>query len=250
VIHSFLLIGQSNMAGRGRIEEAVPFDTTGISVLRNGRWRAMYRPVNPDRKTSGVCLAESFAARYVQDHPGVKVGLIPCADGGTRIDQWLPGTRLFDHAVFQAKLAMRSSTVAGILWHQGESDSENDRYLVHEKKLKLVLDTMRKELDLWDVPVLVGGLGDFLNGYNNGSHDQWPRINEAMEKLTQSDPRMAFVPAEGLGHNGDSLHFSAAALYEFGNRYYEAFRPLEDPNKVFTEKEDPDKAIRTNLEDL
>lgn len=250
MVHSVLLIGQSNMAGRGRIEEAVPMDTTGISVLRNGRWRAMYRPVNPDRKTSGVCLAESFAARYVADHPGVKVGLIPCADGGTRIDQWLPGTRLYDHAVFQAKLAMRSSTIVAILWHQGESDSQNDRYLVHGKKLKLVLNSIRKELDLWDVPVLIGGLGDFLANYDNGRHIQGRLINREMEKLTQTDPMMGYVPADGLGHNGDDLHFNAAALYKFGLRYYEAFRKLEDPNKIFVEKEDPDEAIRTAMEEL
>ena len=246
---SVLMLGQSNMAGRGRIDEAVAIQTAGISVLRNGRWRAMYRPVNPDRKTSGVCLAESFAERYIQEHPGVQVGLIPCADGGSTINQWLPGTRLYDNAVFQAKLALRSSTIAGILWHQGESDSQNDKYLVHGKKLKLVLDSMRKELDLCDVPVLIGGLGDFLADYDEG-HQQWPQINEEMEKLTQSDPKMAFVPATGLGHNGDNLHFNAEALYAFGLRYYEGFRPLEDPNKVFVEKEDPDKAIRSALEDL
>lgn len=250
MIHSFLLIGQSNMAGRGRIEEAIPIDKTNISVLRNGRWRAMYRPVNPDRRTSGVCLAESFAQRYVADHPGVEVGLIPCADGGSTINQWLPGTRLYDNAVFQAKLALRSSTIAGILWHQGESDSQNDKYLVHGKKLKLVLDSMRKELELWDVPVLVGGLGDFLTGYKEGSHGQWPQINGEMELLTRTDPQMAYIPADGLGHNGDFLHFNAEALYTFGLRYYDAFRKLEDPNKIFVEKEDPDKAVRSALEDL
>lgn len=250
MIHSVLLIGQSNMAGRGRIDEAVPVDKAGISVLRNGRWRAMYRPVNPDRKTSGVCLAESFAEAYAADHPGVEVGLIPCADGGTTINQWLPGTRLFDHAVFQAKLAARSSTIVAILWHQGESDSLNDRYLVHGKKLELVLNSIRKELDLWDVPVLIGGLGDFLTEYKEGSHGQWPRINREMEAVAGADPMMDYVPAEGLGHNGDFLHFNAAALHEFGLRYYEAFRKREDPNKQFEEKEDPDKAVRSALEDL
>ena len=250
MIHSVLLIGQSNMAGRGRIEEAIPVDKTGISVQRNGRWRAMYRPVNPDRRTSGVCLAESFAERYVADHPGVEVGLIPCADGGSRIDQWLPGTRLFDNAVFQAKLAQRSSTIVAILWHQGESDSLNDRYLVQGKKLRLVLDAIRRELGLWDVPVLIGGLGEFLEDYQEGAHSQWSLINREMEAVANADPKMGYVPAEGLGHNGDDLHFNAAALHEFGLRYYEAFRKLEDPNKQFEEKEDPDKSIRSALEEL
>ena len=35
MIHSVLLIGQSNMAGRGRVEEAVPVDKTNISVRKS-----------------------------------------------------------------------------------------------------------------------------------------------------------------------------------------------------------------------
>lgn len=249
MIHSFLLIGQSNMAGRGRIAEAVTIDKSRISVLRNGRWRAMYRPVNPDRVTSGVCLAESFAEAYVKRHD-VEVGLIPCADGGSRIDQWLPGTRLFDNAVFQAKLAMRSSNLAGILWHQGESDSQNDRYLVHEGKLKLVLESIRKELGAYDIPILIGGLGEFVGNYKEGSHPQWRQINGVMEAVAESEPMYGFVPADGLGHNGDDLHFNAAALHEFGLRYYEEFCKLENPDKVFAEIPDPDKAVVSSLEAL
>ena len=68
MIHSFLLIGQSNMAGRGLIEDAIDVDATHIKVLRNGRWQAMYRPVNNDRFFSGVCLAESFAEKYSEKY--------------------------------------------------------------------------------------------------------------------------------------------------------------------------------------
>ena len=250
MIHSVLLIGQSNMAGRGRIEEAVPVDKTNISVLRNGRWRAMYRPVNPDRRTSGVCLAESFAERYVQEHPGVEVGLIPCADGGSRIDQWRPGSLLFDNAVYQARLAMRTSTIVAILWHQGESDSLHDRYLVYGEKLETMLNALRKELGLEDVPVILGGLGEFLADYANGSHSQWPQITKAQEELAARVPLIGFASAAGLGHNGDNLHFNAEALHAFGLRYYDAFHPLEVKDRVFEEKPDPDKALRTHLEDL
>ncbi len=77
----------------------------------------MFRPVNPDRSFSGTCLAESFAREYSKAHPDVDVGIIPCADGGTKTRQWLPGEVLFDNAVNCAKLAMRTSVLKGILWH-------------------------------------------------------------------------------------------------------------------------------------
>lgn len=90
MIHSFLMIGQSNMAGRGLLDEAETIDTAHIKILRNGRWQPMFRPINPDRPFSGVNLAESFAEQYAQTY-GVDVGLIPCADGGTSLEQWQPG---------------------------------------------------------------------------------------------------------------------------------------------------------------
>lgn len=68
MIHSFLIIGQSNMAGRGKLEEAQPLDKDKLLVLRNGRWQPMYRPVNNDRPFSGVCLAESFARLYADEN--------------------------------------------------------------------------------------------------------------------------------------------------------------------------------------
>jgi hypothetical protein len=45
-------------------------------------------------------------------------------------------------------------------------------------------------------------------------------------------------------------NFSAAALYEFGERYFAKFEELRDPNKVFLEKAHPDEAIRSVMESL
>ena len=61
MIHAFLMVGQSNMAGRGIASEVEPIQNRHIKVLRNGRWLPMYVPVNNDRSFSGISLAESFA---------------------------------------------------------------------------------------------------------------------------------------------------------------------------------------------
>ena len=251
MIHSVLIIGQSHMAGRGFIGEVEPIVNKNLFVLRNGRWRAMFVPVNPDRVKSGINLAESFADRYANDH-GVEVGIIPCADGGTCLDQWAPGSLLFDHAVMQAKLAQRTSTIAAVLWHQGESDCSPKRYPVYKKKLKVIMDAFRKELDLYDVPFLLGGLGDYLQFCPRREEhlENYVHINAALQSYASKEKMTGFVSAEGLGANPDLLHFSAAALREFGNRYYDRFLELEDKNKVFEEKATMDLAIRNDIENL
>ena len=60
--------------------------------------------------------------------------------------------------------------------------------------------------------------------------------------------KTGFVSAEGLGANPDNLHFNAAALYEFGLRYFEEFEKVRDPNKVFAEKPGVNEAFRTGME--
>ena len=148
MIHSILLIGQSNAGGRGFVSEAPALDNENILVLRNGRWRQAYRPLNPDRVTSGVCFAESFAACYRDSHPDVQVGVIPCADGGSSLDMWQVGGLLFDHTCYLAELASRTSTIAAVLWHQGESDTSDEKYPLYEEKLTVILEALRKKLNL------------------------------------------------------------------------------------------------------
>lgn len=247
MVHSFLLIGQSNMAGRGKIGSVPPVESRNIAVLRNGRWQGMYVPVNCDRPFSGHSLAESFADAYAKAHPDVTVGLIPCADGGTSLNQWQEGGLLYDHAVMQTRLALRTSTVVGVLWHQGEADCAPSLYPLYEEKFNRIKAALRRDLDLHDVPFLVGGLGDFLPKRSENLAN-YHFVNNALRKIADADPLCGFVSAEGLGENGDNLHFSAPALREFGIRYYEEFLKLEKKDRVFIDKPREDGAVRSEME--
>ncbi len=249
MIHSFLLIGQSNMAGRGFLNEAKKIDTKNIKVLRNGRWQPMFRPINPDRPFSGVSLAESFAEKYVRDH-GVEAGLICCADGGTKLDQWEEGSILYENAVTQAKLAQRTSKIVGVLWHQGEGDCGEEFYPTYKERFEKFMQAMRRDLSLEGVPFLIGGLGDFLvNCPLDEKLKNSPVLNEEFRKIAMENELTGYVSAEGLGSNPDLLHFSAEALYEFGLRYYDEFMRLEPAIR----KEEPsleNDSNRTEMEAL
>jgi len=226
-MHSFLMIGQSNMAGRGAPNEVEPIQNGCIYVLRNGIFRPMYVPVNPDRVSSGINLAESFADAY-QKHNRAIVGLIPCADGGSALDQWREGEILFDHACYQTELATRNSELKGILWHQGEADCSEELYPSYFERLSEMLDALRRRLGMPDIPILLGGLGDFLAKCElSDALKNYTYINEALRRAAEQKKNCGFVSAEGLGANSDNLHFSAAALREFGVRYFEEFLRIQ-----------------------
>lgn len=251
MVHSILIIGQSNMGGRGFASEVEKIDNTNLYVLRNGRWRAMYTPVNPDRVTSGVNLVESFARRYADEHPGVDVGIIPCADGGTSLNQWMPGTLLFDNACNNAELASRTSTIVAVLWHQGESDCGQNSTPLYKGKLQVIFNAFRERLGLGDIPFIVGGLGDYLKDFPKPVFGEYyQQINAQLEEMAKEDALIGFASAVGLGANPDNMHFSAAALREFGLRYYEQFSLLEDKNRVFENRNTFDSGIVNALEVL
>lgn len=234
-MHSILLIGQSNMAGRGFLNEAPEINTEKIYTLINGRWQAMFRPINHDRRTSGTNLAESFAESYVKKFQK-DIGLICCADGGTCLDQWDKGGLLFDNAVNNAKLAMRTSTIVGVLWHQGESDCGDEKYPLYKEHFETIMNDFRNELDLFDVPFVLGGLGDYLADHEIPIFKNYLHINKALKEIAENNPYTAFVSAEGLSGNPDNMHFSAKSLYEFGHRYFDAFLKVRNKKKGFTDE--------------
>ena len=237
VIHSFLLAGQSNMAGRGDLTAENALSAPGCLMLRMGRWQPMSEPVNVDRAVlpgasprSGACLASSFAARYAAGH-SCQAGLIPCADGGTTIAQWQPGQPLFDHAVMQAKLAARTSALQAILWHQGESDclepAQPDAYPA------LFLRTMRAfRAELGGLPILVGELGYPENGFTGTPAAPLRAFNARLPALAAQLPGCAVVSAAGLTCRGDGLHFDTPSLRAFGLRYLDALDSLQSTEEA------------------
>ncbi len=226
MIHSFLLLGQSNMAGRGHVGEVTPVPQKGLQLLKSGLWRPAFVPYHWDDSTAGICLAESFADAYRHDHPGIQVGLIPCAEGNTCLDQWMPGQPLFESALLQGKFAKESSQIKAILWHQGEADCKNHRYPFYEEKCTKILTALRRELGL-DVPILVGGLGEYLADCPlDPELANYVHVNAALEAMAQHDPHFGFVSAQGLTANEDLLHFNAPSLRELGQRYYEKYKEI------------------------
>ena len=230
-MNSFLMIGQSNMAGRGHFHEVEKINNRLSHMLRMGRWQRMSEPVNPDRDMfnpdwhSGVSLAASFADDFAKasEKP---VGLIPCADGGTSMDQWAEGGVLYDHALFMTRLAMRTSNLCGILWHQGESDCGSiERVDAYKEKFISMISALRRDLGNENIPVIIGEIGTNI-GERHGLGDRAEKLNAVFHEIAKEIPMCAVASSEGFTLNSDELHFDAKSLREFGHRYFQAYLSL------------------------
>ncbi len=224
-IRSFLMIGQSNMAGRGEFADVEEIRNPLCFMLRTGLWIGMREPVNPDHPVfnddwhSGVSLASTFADEVAKDL-GKRVGLIPCAHGGTSIDQWMPGEILYDHAVAMTKLAMRTSKLSGILWHQGEQDCLNEESIrAHKEKFIKMITTLRKDLGAENLPLIIGELSEISSNLHGKMNGQYYEIAKIL-------PCCSVVSSKGLTMKADKIHFNSVSLCEFGKRYYQAYKDL------------------------
>lgn len=222
---SVLLLGQSNMAGRGFAQETLPIYNENLFMLRNGRWQMMVEPIHFDRPTAGVGLAASFAQAWSHANKNEQLGLIPCAEGGSTIDEWNIHGSLFRHAVYEAKFAMENSEIIAVLWHQGESDSSQGKYQEYYTKLDTIINTLRQKLQIYDVPVILGGLADFLgkDGFGAGCNE-YEYINKELYKYAENNKNCYFVTGKKLYSNPDGIHINAESLRRFGIRYFEAFQ--------------------------
>ena len=222
---SVLLIGQSNMAGRGYLHEVTPIYNENIFMLRNGRWQMMTEPIHFDRSVAGVGPAASFAQAWCNANKNEQIGLIPCAEGGSSIDEWSKKSTLFRHAVSEAKFAMENSELIAILWHQGESDGRSKKYKNYYHKLNILVNSFRKELGDLEVPFIVGGLENYLGKSGFGrSCVEYDLINQELLKYVENNRNCYFVTGEKLYPNPDGIHINAESQRRFGIRYFKAYQ--------------------------
>lgn len=230
-LHLFLLVGQSNMAGRGEMaEEDAVANPRVLMLTKQNQWKPAVDPIHFDKKVAGVGLGRTFGLLVAESSPEITIGLIPCAIGGSPISAWQPGgyhrqtnSHPYDDAIKRAKIAMESGTLKGILWHQGESDSKEQLAEVYEQKLHELIARFRAEFKSPEVPFIAGQMGQF-------SERPWSeekrKVDLAHRTLPKKVGKTAFVRSDELGHKGDKVHFDSAAYRELGRRYAEAYWTL------------------------
>lgn len=172
----FILSGQSNMAGRGGVirdhshqhhqhwDGVVPSESQpDPSILRLNahlHWEPAREPLHADidsKKVCGLGPGMSFA-NAVRERVG-KIGLVPCAVGGTAIKEWARGEHLYENMVKRARESVKDGgEIKGLLWYQGESDtsSQHDADAYHENMVRLI-ENVRHDLALPSLPIIQVG---------------------------------------------------------------------------------------------
>jgi hypothetical protein len=230
----FLLAGQSNMAGRGVVEDQDRVVHPRVEMLtRTLTWAPAVDPVHFDKPSAGVGPGRAFGIAVSEREGDVRVGLVPAAVGGSPISSWRPGaldaatgTHPYDDAIARARAAMSEGKLKAILWHQGESDATPALSVAYADRLRALIARLRADLGDPALPFIIGELGRFEGA-------PWSeakiRVDSAQRAVAATTPNVGFVSSSGLKDRGDTLHFDAQSARTLGRRYASAYELLVHP---------------------
>ncbi len=241
----WVMAGQSNMEGCGRldaadIEEPNPlvhaFDMsdrwlTACEPLHwrldspdPAHWPELRRPTADEvlaqhkGRTNGVGPGLAFAGEVVR-HTGVPIGLVPCAVGGTTMEQWdAEQVKLGGKSLYGAMLRRVDAIggrVRGMLWYQGESDAIGGTSNTFAARFSRFVQAVRHDFAAEDLPVITVQIGRMV--VPEPVHLEWNAVQEAQRICAREVPNTDCVPAVDLAME-DFIHLSSAGQKRLGER--------------------------------
>jgi hypothetical protein len=223
--HVFLLLGQSNMAGYPKAQDADKAQDERIRVLgyddcaatgrKQDEWAVAVPPLH-ECWNGAIGPGDYFSKTLIDKLPaGDSIGLVPCAISGEKIETFLKnGGAKYDWIVQRAKLAQQAGgVIEGILFHQGESNNGDPSW---PGKVNTLVTDLRNDLGLGDVPFLAGELA-----YDGGCAGHNTLVNMLPSVVSNayvvSANGLMLDPADTDWH----LHFGHDSQVMFGQRYAE-----------------------------
>lgn len=221
----YLVIGQSNMAGRAEIRAEDSTIVKNAFLFTSSEKTPWVQANNPLNRYSTIrkvmemqrlSPAYAFAQTMTNAQPDTEIGLVVNALGGTKIVQWLPNTKLYNEAITRTHQALKSGQLKGVIWLQGESDADTIRTNFYLGRLEELVNGIREEFDNQSLPFIVG---QFVES------EKRTAMNELMTIVPSFIAHSAVVSNKGTS-SFDGTHYDSKSAIILGNRYAEEMLKL------------------------
>ena len=179
----YLVIGQSNAAGRAR-DRVVDGPQLGVHHYRaDGSWALAAHPLNDgtravhtghfENHNPGHSPALHFAKR-VSAAAGVPVGLVMAAFGGSPLRWWLQDASLGPLAENALEmLAAAGGSPRGVLWYQGEADCFEHSAGDYADRFASFVTRFRERLNAPPLPFYTAQLARCTMAVEDDQDSQW-----------------------------------------------------------------------------
>lgn len=218
----FLVFGIPNLPARGAVEK-MDRELHGQALLMNKEF-GWSRAIDPEEWTAGelthVELAAALVRTTANGRPEWRAGLVPAAFGGTSLDDWMPGTPLYRGAVERMKIAQKDGKLVGMLWYQGPTGEDPAKAKEYAKRFGAMITQLRADLGVKYVPVIVGEIKLGAKGAG---------LATPLAQVPQEVIPCFFVSTEGLVGAADTKQLDSKMLWEYGDRFAQAWADLAQP---------------------
>ncbi len=208
--------------------------------IESGNWIALQ--AQPDNGSGTFAIDSGFGAeimlgRLLQDSRTDDVAIVKFALPRTTLaDEWnAPAGKLYVEliAVVQQALAAlgqmgHTTELAGFFWMQGESDArEISSASQYEDNLTQLIASLRNDLGVLDLPVVIGRVHSVLNFF--GNYPFVDVVRTAQLNVADSDPFAIMVDTDGFLLENDFVHFNSQGLLQLGQALAESWVELTGP---------------------
>ncbi len=227
----YLVIGQSNAAGRAR-DRVVDGPQLGVHHYRaDGSWALAAHPLNDgtravhtghfENHNPGHSPALHFAKR-VSAAAGVPVGLVMAAFGGSPLRWWLQDASLGPLAENALEmLAAAGGSPRGVLWYQGEADCFEHSAGDYADRFASFVTRFRERLDAPHLPFYTAQLARCTMAVEDDQDSQWGMLREQQRRAAHRVPGVHLVPTGDLPLY-DFIHLSSAGNLVLAERLADA----------------------------
>lgn len=216
-VRVFVLAGQSNMLGRGfPLSQGDQGDPRLMSWREDG-WQVAADPLGgPADVDNGIGPGMTFGLAILHATPGLTVGLIQCAHGGTTIGDWQPDGKWYQ-ACMEKIHASGATAVVGVLFLQGESDALKKKLAsAWASMFSTLAAAFRHDLHARVVLGQIGKPDPVKYAYQQIVRDQQAA---AAKKLG-----IRLVKTIDLAVGPDGVHFTVASYKTIGSRFAAAYQ--------------------------
>jgi hypothetical protein len=209
--HLFIWAGQSNMVGTGSVAQPHSGPDPRVWELLDS-WVQASEPI----QGLGVSPALAFANRLLEFRPDWEIGLLPCAENASHIDQWARGEAFYELCLSKVS----DGNLVGLIWWQGESDADNsDHANTWGSKFAAMVEGLRQDTGV-DFSVVFAQIGPDDHVAN---FDYWSTVQD---QQTLDLPGAVMVKTDDLTapvYRGTPMHFSTLGYEIIGRRFAEAY---------------------------
>jgi hypothetical protein len=229
-LYLIALAGQSNMTGKGDVNDlplGFPKNAPRLWNFTNAyTWELAKEPVHSSynqvdtvslNRGPGVGPALAMADAFVSQNPHLNVGLIPCAKGGSSIEQWrrdLSRSSLYGSCLYRQKLAEQQGKVRALVFWQGGADGKK------KKAAESWAENFKKMVTAWRADIGDPNLPVIMLVLKPGTEQtlkKYPYRDIVREQqLSVQIPYLTKIETIGYDYYEDDIHLTTRGQLSLG----------------------------------